>query len=349
MILPFFTRSATSNDNAAVTALFDVSSDTGRIAIAAHYHCSPLKLHASLNAKHIAVVAEDRKNSQVIGVGMGRLEEFCQFNDATQPAATLHSLAVDPTHRGGGVAKALTAWRISEIQASLGADALILASVQQRNEASLAVTRSWRQTLLGPLHSCLTPTLKKAPRINSDLSIRWAEDADWPEIAEKLNQFYRNYYFFAPETADTLKKWTLKSPLEQTTRRYLVATDKNNNLVAGLGVTAQYRFMQMKVTRLPWALRALNYFVKMTPPDGCLKQSAANYFWFTSGHAEAAHDLWQEMRWRISPDSSHMTFTYDPRGPFPSVIRLPRWMPKGSLFIAANQLPLNNERLLCSP
>ena len=112
----------------------------------------------------------------------------------------------------------------------------------------MAVAQRWAKAIMGPLQSCLVATVSQQPQVGNRLLVRWAQPSDLAEIVTKLNQFYRDYAFFRPKTAAFLEQGLAYSPVEQATRRYAVVTDRQGNLLGGLGVTAQHWFMQMRVT-----------------------------------------------------------------------------------------------------
>jgi GNAT superfamily N-acetyltransferase len=348
MALQIYVREAVPADGPAIAELFNHNPDAGRIAIAAHYHLDPLQLSTILATNTITAVAQDRRSGDILGVGMINLADARQVDGQLHRTAVLNSLIVDPNHRGQGIGKALVNWRMAAIRTKLGDGALIVARIQQHNEASMAVARTWCRAIAEPLQTCMVATLKKPPKHISNLSFRWAEPTDLEEIVTRLNDFYRDYNLFSPQTAESLAEWLQKSPLDQPIRRYMVVTDSHNNLLAGLGVTEQYRFMQMKVTRLPLIMRMLNQVIGMVPADGYLKQNTVNYFWFDSNQPDAARLLWQEARWRVQAHGTHLTFSYDPRGLFPHIIRLPKWMPKGAFVLALSQ-SIDKSHLLYPP
>ena len=335
-------------DSAAIIALFNDNPDTGRIAIAAQYHRDPLHITTSLAPKTIVGAAVDTTTGQLAGIGMVRPEENLQLAGQPVPSAVLNSLIVHPAHRRHGIAKALAQWRLEAVRAELD-NPLIFASIQHQNEGSMAVARSWAKAIVGPMQTCLIAISNKRPKSGAEVSIRLAEAADLEEIATNINQFYQDYAFYSPKTAQSLSRWLERSPLSGPVRRYAIAVDGRNNIVAGLGITEQHRFMQMKVMQMPLVLRMLNQLVGMVPTDGYLKQSAITHFWFSAHQQDAARLLWQTVRWLVRNDNTHLTFSYDPRGPFPEIIRLPKWMPKGAYVIALSQpLPFGNI-LLCPP
>jgi predicted N-acetyltransferase YhbS len=341
-------RPATPEDSAAITALFNDNPDTGRIAIAAQYHRDPLHIATALAPKTVVGVAEDTTTGQLVGIGMVRPEEGFQVSGESTPTAVLNSLLVHPAHRRQGIAKALAQWRIEAARAKLD-DPLLVAGVQEGNVGSMAVVQSWSKAIIGPIQSCLVTTVSKQPQTGSTVMVRWAEIPDLEEIATGLNHFYRDYTFFSPKTADSLARWLDRSPMDRPTRRYAVAVDRQGNILAGLGVTEQHQFMQMKVANMPLALRLLNKIVGIVPADGYLKQSAVTHFWFEAARPEAARVLWEQVRWLVNGDSTHLTFFYDPRGPFPNILRLPRWLPRASSMLAVSRPLAANAGLICSP
>ena len=348
MNVNYVIRQAIPQDGADVTNLFNHNPDGGRIAISAHYHQDPLYIATKLAPQTIIAVVQDTTTKQLLGSGMVRLEKNYQVDGIPRPTAVLNSLIVHHTHRRQGIAKALAQWRIEMAKNRLD-DPLLVAGIQQGNDRSMAVVQNWAKAIIGPLQSCLVTTINKQPQADKAISIRWAQPSDLEEIVLKLNQFYREYLFFAPQTAQTLSQWLEQSPLSEPTRQYAVAIDGQGNIVAGLGITEQYRFMQMRVANMPLPLRLLNKVVGIVPADGYLKQSGITHFWFAPDQAAAARLLWQQIRWLVHHDTTHLTFFYDPRGPFPAIIQLPRWLPKSDSVLAVSEPVAADTRLLYSP
>ena len=345
MSLNYAIRQAVPQDGASITNLFNHHPDGGRISISAHYHQDPLHIATKLAPNTIVGVAQERNGEQLLGMGMVRLEENYQVAGIPSPTAVLSSLIVHHAYRRQGIAKALAHWRIEAARAGL-ADPLLVAGVQEGNTGSMAVVQSWAKAIIGPIQSCLVTAVRKQPHTDSRLLVRWAQTSDLDEIATRLNQFYRDYSFFSPKTAESLGRWLACSPVDRPTRRYAVATDGQGNIVAGLGVTEQHRFMQMRVVNMPLPVRLLNKIVGIVPADGYLRQSAVTHFWFDAVQPEAARVLWQQVRWLVREHSTHLTFFYDPRGPFPDIIRLPRWLPRASSILAVSQdLPAHSHLL----
>ena len=339
MSLNYAVRQAVPQDGASITNLFHQNPDGGRLAIAAYYHQDPLYIATKLAPNTIAVVAQSPPAEQLLGVGMVRLEENYQVAGIPAPTAVLNSLIVHHTYRRQGIAQALAHWRIEAARAKLSGP-LLVAGVQKGNKGSMAVVQRWAKAIIGPLRSCLVSTVSQQPEVNDHLLVRWAQVSDFEEIATRLNQFYQGYIFYRPQTAASLARWLACSPVDRVTRRYAVVTDRQGNLLGGLGVTAQHWFMQMRVTNMPLPLRLLNKIVGIVPADGYLRQSAITYFWFGDAQSEAARSLWQQVRWLVNDDSTHLTFFYDPRSPFPDIIRLPRWLPQGvSVLAVSRELP----------
>lgn len=203
MSLNYAVRQAVPQDGASITNLFHQNPDGGRFSISAHYHQDPLYIATKLAPNTIVVVAQNHPAARLLGVGMVRLEENYQVAGAFVPTAILNSLIVDHECRRQGIAQALAHWRIEAARARLS-DPLLVAGVQKGNKGSMAVVQRWAKVIIGPLRSCLVTAISKQPQPSRQLLVRWVQTSDLDEITTKLNQFYRDYAFFSPKTAESL-------------------------------------------------------------------------------------------------------------------------------------------------
>ena len=72
--------------------------------------------------------------------------------------------------------------------------------------------------------------------------------------------------------APSLAAWRAEAPLGFEIHERFVATDRAGNLVAGLAMTEEGRLISTQLVRLPPPLRLANVFLRITPPDGILRQ-----------------------------------------------------------------------------
>lgn len=333
-------------DGQALAALFAHSPDGGRFAIAARYHIDPyLAMHA-LDPGVVGVVAERPSTGDLVGMALVRLGECC-VDGEKRPYALLTSLMVHPDYRRQGIAAQLVQWRVAYARRRLGKETLLLAFIQEGNDASLAVAQKWAQQIGGELQSGLVRVRSKPPRSVAGVTVRAAQSADLASIAAGMNEFYRAYALYRPETAVTLSAWLQTSPFDTPIRRIFVAETKAGEIVAGLAVTEQCRLTTMEVQQMPGLVRLLNKVVRMVPPDGVLRQLGVSKVWYAPGRQDAAQYLWQSIRWQSRHQGSHLVCSYDPRGALPDVLRLPFWLPKGSSVLAATgPVPFKDDWLL---
>ncbi len=342
MTLDFSIRYLHDQDGDSVADLLRSSPDAGKFAIAAHYQIDPYHALTCLQPNNVGFVA---KAAQVVlGMGMVRLETY-QLDGRLRPSAVLNTLVVHPSYRGHGIATALTAERLAYARQEIGEDGLLLAGVQRGNAPSMAVVRKWQHTIVGPLRRFLIPVSDKQPPVDADFAVQEAQASDFDAIAICLNAFYKEYNLYQPQTAVAIAHWLRQSPFNLPIRRYFVVKDKQGNLLAGAGITDQHRITAMYVEHMPGVVRVLNRFVKMVPADGLLRQLAVNHAWFHDEHERAGRLLWDYLRWLSRDWGTHLTFSYDPRGPFPKILRLPKWLPQSSSYIAVSE-PLHDSTKL---
>jgi GNAT superfamily N-acetyltransferase len=339
-------RSLRPSDGDALRQLIVESPDTGRFSIAADYQIDPYLALTSLHTSTIGVVAEVNASSdnRVVGLGLVRMGN-CYLDGSHRPFGLLNNLVVHPDYRCQGVASQLVQWRIAHVRQTTGDETVILAFIQENNSGSLATAQKWAQQSIGHYVTCTVPTSQQPISIKSEFVVRLAESMDMDQVTENLNEFYQGYNLYEPHTAVSLMEWLQQTPISRPFRQYHVAVDKQQNILAGLAVTEYCQLATMNVKRLPLLLNWLNKVVKMVPPDGVLRQLAVTHFWFQPGREVAAQHLWQTVRYQYRDIGSHLTFAYDPQGPFPEIIQLPFWLPRARFqVLAGNGSPLAKDK-----
>lgn len=335
-------RQIKPTDGKSLQTLFAYSPDTGRFAISPEYQIDPYTAFISLSPGMVGVVAEIVKTGQIIGAGLVNIEERFLAGKPVS-CALLHSLHVHPKFRRQGIAARLAQWRIEYARTQVGEDVVILAGIQNGNAGSLAAAQKWSNQIVGEYYNILMPVRSKPPVNTLGIAVREAKAQEYSRIAHNLNDFYQDYNLSARQTTHSLTDWLCRTPFERPFRHYFVAVDQQDNLLAGMAVAEQFRVVSMCVQHMPSPVRLLNRVVKMVPPDGVLYQSNVNYIWYAPDQLVAAQFLWQSIRWKLREIGTHIVCSYDARGPIPSIISPPFWLPKGSsIIVARTELPIDN-------
>ena len=332
------------SDGSALIQLFESSPDNGRFSINACYQIDPYQAIHALHADTVGVVAETEEG--LTGVGLVKFGDCC-VGGQKRPYAWLHSLLVHPNHRNKGIATRLAQERIALARERVGQNGLVLASIQEKNAVSHSVAQKWSQQQVGTLQSVLTRVCTRPPAPLPSLTVRLARPDEYDQIAVGLNRFYQDYDLYDPQTAESLATWLNETPFDDPLRHYFIVVNEDGKLVAGLAVTRQCQLMAMQVERLPLPLALLNKVVKMVPEDGILRQLAVSKIWFVPGQLKAAQHLWEIVRWQCREWGSHLTCFYDPRSPIPTIMQIPKWLPKANLTVVATGIEaFGVERLL---
>lgn len=346
MTLKIKLRSLRPSDGDALRQLFVESPDTGRFSIAADYQIDPYLAFTGLHANAAGVVAEAKigNSNQIVGLDLVRMGN-CYLEGNLHPYGLLNSLVVHPDYRCQGVATQLAQWRIAHARQTLGEDTTILAFIQENNSGSLAATQKWAQQQIGHFATCAVPTRQNPTSPDSDFSIRSVENDDLEAVAQNLNEFYQGYNLYEAHTAASLEEWLQQTPISRPFRQYHVVVDNQQNILAGLAVTEYCQVATMNVKSIPVLFEWLNKIVKMVPPDGILRQLAVSHFWFQPDQQAAARHLWEMIRYVYRDAGSHLTFAYDPMGPFPDILQLPFWLPKAKFqVLVGNSSPLSDNK-----
>jgi GNAT superfamily N-acetyltransferase len=254
-------RSMNPADGPALTTLSQVP-DTGGIQIAPYYHVDAYTAFMALKANTTGVVAKVVNTDEIIGAGLVSFGRF-QCEDSLRDYAALRSLVVHPAYRRRGIATRLTEWRASHARQQVGEEGVLIASIQQKNDGSLAVAKTWSKQFLGRIESTVLRLGTSPSKPVDGLMARSATTADLEELTTYLNSFYQGYNFYEPQTPDSLATWLAETPFTTPFRYHCVVTDTAGNLLAGMAINEQYRLAEMRVLHLPAAMRLINKLVKL--------------------------------------------------------------------------------------
>lgn len=331
------------NDFGGLVALGKASADTGRIRIAAHYVRNPVEAGAALKPGRQWVVADT--GTALIGAAQVTFSET-EVEGALYRCACLSSLMVHPDHRRRGIAKALTNWRLERA----GPDAVVVAAIQTGNVGSLANARSWATQIFGSLTIPVFPTRARSSSPKG-LDLREPEgDDEWAQAAAGLAAFEHGWNLRTPETAASLRERAQRRlPTGERIQRYVAALDRGR-VVGGFELFEGAQLQVVVVERLPPALRALNFFARILPRDGRLREVSISRFWYEAGRADVGRALWAHARSLAAEAGNAVSMQFDPRTAIREVVRPRPWTPKGRVAVAVRSpVTLAEERLLSPP
>lgn len=334
----------TPADSTALKALTEQSPDGGKITFGPRFHVPTYDVYASRPGEMVGVVAV----SQDTIVGSARFSfGDCQFEGSLRPYTLLSSLMVRPDHRRRGIANALAQWGMDRAVERNADNVLFLADIQTGNTASIASAKKWAKQIAGRVITNPVPMRSKPLPADDAITIRPAKVSEFETIAQHLNTFYKDYNFYRPQTADSLQAWLAKTPLSTPVNHYLVAVDRSNKILAGMGIKEEGRLMSLHISDVPPVIRLANLLLKVIPPDQEMRNLNVDKMWFSPDQLKAARYLWETVRWDWRDRGSNLVCNYDPRSPIPKVLQTPWWMPTTSLSLAVRSpVPMNEARLI---
>ena len=304
--------------------LQEISADGGAVSGRTH-HLVPLSERIDQNSKGIVAVTD----GNVVGAALVSYWQL-SFNGTMRPAAYLNSLVVHPEFRGKGIAGRLTRRRIDDARADLGADIVLLANIQSGNTPSVANARRWAKTVVSSYKLATFKPSAKSPDIPYNVKTVADETAD---IFERINNFKsRHFDVYSPYTLDSFKQW-LNHPLG--TNQHLLLVDDSGEAKAGISVVENFKTSEFEIVKIPSALRVLNKFVRMIPPDGIMRMLALGDLWYDS--PQHGRLLFQHVRHEWYGKANIINVFCDPNGPYPEIYRPRFWESQVSGQIAISE------------
>jgi GNAT superfamily N-acetyltransferase len=321
-------------DAPALAELGEQTPETGAVAFHSEFHVDPYVALLAIRPNTIGVVAEAPNADGLAGIGLMSFGE-CRYEEVMRPYAYLYSLSVHPRYRRQGLASRLAAWRVAQAIERSGEDVVVAAGMQAGNEGSIRTAQSWFRQRFDRVQAVVTKPRSRPPSAPAGLVVRPAEGGDFEEIAIRQNAFYGGYNLYPPQTAESLTEWRAQAPLGFPIHDYLVATDAEGDLVAGLALTEEGRLMSSRLVHMVAPLRIANLILQVVPRDGRLRRVLAESVWFAPGRQDAAAYLWESARWLWRDRGSMFMTFFDSQSSLARAIPLPRFMPRqvGTLVV----------------
>ena len=312
---PFSLRQLDPQDGPAYAEVLSASPDTGSIGSAVRFEIDPYQALMALQKDTVGVVAETPGHNGFVGSGLIRFGQ-CQWEGELRTSALLNTLVVHPDYRRQGVASQLAKWRVELARQRQGDGGVIWAIIQRNNTGSEQTATRWANQFLENRVVIVPLRMRsRAPRRSRHLNVRPAQPEELDKIAEHLNRFYRDYNLYPPETGNSLAAWLDLTPFDTPFRNYQIVTDKAGSILAGMGLSENYRLRTALITHLPVGLRILNRFFNVIPPSGELQEVVLSRIWYVPGQMEAAKQLLETMRWVWRTRCTSLIFSADVRGP----------------------------------
>ena len=293
----FSLRQLDPQDGPAYAAVIAASPDTGTIGSTLRFEIDAYQALMALHKDTIGVVAETPGYAGFVGSGLIRFGQ-CQWEGEVRSSALLNTLVVHPDYRRRGLASQLAKWREEFARQRIGEAGTVWAIIQQNNTGSEWTAHKWASQFLA---SCLAfvPLRMRSvpPPRNKHFDVRPVRLDDLDTVVEQLNQYYREYNLYFPETKSSLAAWLHDTPFDSPFRHYRIVTDKAGSIVAGMGLAENYRLRTTLITHLPFVLRVLNLVFRIVPANGEMREIALSRLWYAPGQMEAARHLLETTRW----------------------------------------------------
>jgi GNAT superfamily N-acetyltransferase len=344
----FVLREMQAADSRALTALMEEMSENQGLGMTTYYQIDAYQALTAVSGwKTLGVVAEVEDFDELAGIGTVSFGE-CQFEGVLRPFAYLANLKVHPRFRQQGLGTRLAQWRIDRAREHAGSDGVIWTGMQRDNEGSRRTASKWSREFFEPMIVAVVPIRSRPPRLSKDVVVHPAVPADLSEIAEKQNAFYHDFNLYPPQTADTLRDWLERSPVDRPVNHYFVAVDSAGEIIAGAGVTEGRQVLLDQLHNLPLPLRVLNRIVHIVPPDYVIQHLPVSKLWYSPGQPAAAQQVWETIRWECRTLGTTVSSVYDPRGPLRDVFQLKPWhQPRIELAFAVHgPVPMTQTRFI---
>lgn len=327
------------DDSQALMALEDETADGGMVSFLTRYKYDYYPVQQALRPNFVGLVAESPAFPGLVGVGMMSFGE-CQFGEEVRPYGYLGGLGVHQDFRRRGIATAIVSELLAIADERFGPERVIFAGIQAGNEASLRANMKWANQLVrGRERFAVSKTLDSPPKHVGGISVRLAREHEYETIATLQNAFYREASLYPPKSSEQLLEWVAKRPFGEEINRYYVAVDRNEQIVAGVGITLEGRLMTNQVVRMPWLMKAANAIFRSLPSANETKRMNGHWLWYKEGYEEACDHLWTSVKWLERTQANLAWCSFDSKGPLGEAISLPRFTPTNGGNIVVNSSP----------
>jgi predicted N-acetyltransferase YhbS len=328
---PVEIRPMAPDDSDGLAALLEAAPDTGAVRIRVRHLIPPVVAVTRTRPRSLGVVA-DLPGAGIIGAAAMSYVTI-GIDGQRVPAALLHSLAVAPAHRGRGIARRLTDWRVARARDDLDDRVTLVAGIQQGNDASIANARRWSTHLLGPMTIGALP-IRRRTRPAKGWDVGPAQQDEIEAAAGELDRFHLGHQLWAGMSSGELRAWLAASPLDEPIHHVWLARDRAGSILAGALLTESFRIIVREVLTRPILLRAINPIVRLIPADGRIALLDVGPLWYAPGRLDAARALLAGASQHWAGRASHLGFGHDPRGPMRQLLPSGPFAAKSRIWIA---------------
>lgn len=306
----FELRELTADDGETLRHLVESNPDGGEIQFAPRFKVDPYEMYERLSSvdEQTGFIAET-PGGEPAGAGLLQLTE-ARVGGALRPRGYLAGLVVDHDYRGLGLGKRLAAERVRHAERAAGDDVVVTAAIQDGNDPSMAVARSWADGFPYEFVNHSVELRDDPPA--TPYEIRSIYDAELGAFVGAINEFYDDAEMWAPYREDRLADLLATEVEGHRVHRCDVVVD-DGEFVAGAHVIEAHKLQSTVVTDLPPELEDADELPPSIPDDREIRQTVV-VPWFGDG-AEAAGEAIVEYERATAGDSNRLMFMFDPEGP----------------------------------
>ena len=344
-------RPLIDEDGPAMAGLSFSAPNNGGIGYAANYRVDAVKGAKALYGDMEGVAACAPGSARMVGVGITRYGT-CLVEGEPAPFAVIGNLVVHPDFRNLGLVDLLVDWQVRAARERIGAQGIMLANYQRSNLAYDRVFRRYMNDRVGPLEYHPLRGLPDAPQphtagADGPISAGPLAENEYETFASRLNEFYADYNFHQPASAQSLEALVRRSPVASPIRHAYTAVDARGNLLAGLIVNEEYRVRELEIRSLPRVMAALNRVIHHVPEDGSVREIILDHLWFRPGQMRAAQHLIDTVRWIWSNRVTTVSSMIDPRGQLKELFPSRPWSVMARVVLTASSpRPIDPNRLV---
>ena len=337
----FLIRSLTQEDDKAVRYLLEAYPEPGLVSTVMQMRSELVGQAFNLirpgSYSLGAFLPEDNTNTHLVGVIYGWPHQI-QVKGQLYPALLIYGLVVQPEYRNLELGVLLRRKLLNWSAQNFDKNKLVVYAYTQKPGPDEQLKATNRHLALTPVKTL------SGVRVGSgcQVKVREASQADLTIIVQGLNEFYRDYAFYSPQTHAGLSDWLTPKKLdgiELPLAKYYVIPDESGSIQAGLGIFNTTLLYDVQVTQVPTPVRLLNKILKVIPEDGFLKLLQVSRIWYSAGQLPLARKLWGEVRAIENTRGSSLVVSFDPGTPLKDLFNLPFTHLTSKMSLIVHQAP----------